>query len=59
MLKLYKQIWKRVLHARFKTLIKQYTESDTGLYAKNEFNVTHRASLKTMAKRNSVNNASK
>ena len=30
-LKLYKQFWKKVLHVRFKALIKQYTESNTSL----------------------------
>ena len=35
----------------------QYTESNTGHYAKNGYTVSHRASLnlKTMAKNNSVN----
>ena len=45
-LKLYKTIWKKVLHARFKALIKQYTESNTDHYAKNGYNVFHRVSLK-------------
>ena len=31
MLKLYKQIWKNVLHVTFKVLIKQNIESNTGL----------------------------
>ena len=59
MLKFYKQIWKKVLYARFKALIKQYTESNTGHYAKNGSNVSHRTSFKTMVKKNSVNNTSK
>ena len=56
---LYKQIWKKVLHARFKALIKQFTDSNTGQYAKKSTNVSHIASLKIMAKKSSVNNASK
>ena len=48
-----------MIHARFKALIKQYIESNTGYYAKNGSNFSHRDSLKTMAKKNSVNNASK
>ena len=59
MLTLYKQIWKKVLHARFKALFKQYIESNTGHYAKNGSNVSHRASLKTMDKKNRVSSASK
>ena len=59
MLKLYKQVWKKVLHSRFKALLKQYIESNTGHYAKNRSTVFYRASLKTMAKKNNVSNASK
>ena len=47
------------LHARFKALIKQFTDSNTGQYAKKSTNVSHIASLKIMAKKSSVNNASK
>ena len=36
MLKLYTQIWKKVLHARFKALIELYTESNTGYYEKTD-----------------------
>ena len=39
------------LHVRFKTLIKQFTDSDKGQYVKKDSNVSHRTSLKTMAKK--------
>ena len=58
-LKLYKIIWKHVSRARFKALIKQFTESMTGHYSKNGSNISNRISLKKMAKNNSVYNASK
>ena len=47
------------LRARFKALIKQLTNSNTGQYTKKSTHVTHRASLKIMAKKNSVNITSK
>ena len=48
MLKLYKQIWKKVLHSRFKALLKHYIESNTGHYAKNESNVSHMQKMNIM-----------
>ena len=39
------------LYVRFKTLIKQFTDSNKGQYVKKDSNVSHRTSLKTMAKK--------